>query len=196
MSSNSKPTKVLHISTYPPPLAGHGMRVWFLKKEMESQNDICEVLNPRKREVEPGGDYIPVRDKFGLDYVLQIFKYRLKGFVIHHHMNGDSEKGFILTFLSVIISLLTFRRPMLTFHAGPIQKYFPQDRAPKLTLYYKFIFGVSRWIVCNDENVKRNIVGYGINPEKVKPIRAFSRQYMQYETVKLGRSGGRNLCHL
>ncbi|MHB2155316.1 glycosyltransferase [Calditrichota bacterium GD2] len=178
-----KQIKVLEISSYPPPRAGWGMRIYFLKQEMEKQGHICEVLNTGKGRFLTGRDFIPVFS--GLDYVKKVFKYRLKGYLIHMHLNGDSPKGFVLTTLALLISLLTFRRPVITFHAGPVQKYFPQSQAPLLTPLYKFIFTAPRHIICNNEAVKEKIVGYGINPHKIIPIQAFSKQYLNFEKVEL-----------
>ncbi len=178
-----KKIKVLHITSYPPPRAGWGMRVYFLKQEMEKNGDICEVLNIGKGRFLTDRDFIPV---FGiLDYIKKVFNYRIKGYLIHHHLNGDSPKGFILTFLSLTISLLTFRRTVVTFHAGPVQLYFPKHKAPSLTLLYKYIFSVARYIICNNEAVKKNIMSYGINDNKIIPIQAFSKQYMQFQEQPL-----------
>ncbi len=178
-----KQIKVLEISSYPPPRAGWGMRIYFLKQEMEKMGHICEVLNTGKGRFLTGRDFIPVFS--GLDYVKKVFKYRLKGYLIHMHLNGDSPKGFVLTTLALLISLITFRRPVITFHAGPVQKYFPQFKAPWLTPLYKFIFTAPRHIICNNEAVKEKIVGYGINPDKIIPIQAFSKQYLNFEKVEL-----------
>ena len=186
MKENNQPKnqiKVLEISSYPPPRAGWGMRIYFLKQEMQKQGHICEVLNTGKGRFLTGRDFIPVFS--GLDYVKKVFKYRLKGYLIHMHLNGDSPKGFVLTTLALLISLLTFRRPVITFHAGPVQKYFPQSRAPFLTPLYKFIFTAPRHIICNNEAVKKAIAGYGINPNKIIPIQAFSKQYLNFEKVQL-----------
>jgi len=175
--------KVLQISSYPPPRAGWGMRIYFLKQELEKQGHICEVLNIGKGRFLTDRDFIPV---FGaLDYIKKVLKYRLKGYLIHMHLNGDSPKGFVLTSLALLISIFTFRRPVITFHAGPVQKYFPQSQAPQLTLLYKFIFAVPRTIICNNEAVKRNIAGYGVNPDKIVPIQAFSKQYLGFEKIPL-----------
>ncbi|KAA3613242.1 MAG: glycosyltransferase family 1 protein [Calditrichaeota bacterium] len=178
-----EPTKILHITSYPPPRAGWGMRVYFLKQEMEKNGDVCEVLNIGKGRFITDADFVPVLGS--LDYIKKVFRFRLKGFLIHHHLNGDSPKGFVLTFLSLTISLLTFRRPVITFHAGPVQLYFPKYKAPKLTLVYKYIFSVSKYIVCNNEAVKNNIMTYGVNGKKIVPIQAFSTQYMQFEEQPL-----------
>jgi glycosyltransferase involved in cell wall biosynthesis len=47
------------------------------------------------------------------------------------------------------------------------------------------MFIACRKIICNDEKVKEKIVGYGIRPEKIIPIRAFSVQYLNYEPVSV-----------
>lgn len=159
------------------------MRVYFLKKELEKRGDICTVLNTGKGRFLTGRDFEPVFS--GFDFVKKVFKYCLKGFTVHMHLNGDSPKGFVLTSLALLISLLTFKRAVITFHAGPLQHYFPQSRAPRLNLLYKFIFTAPRHIICNNLLVKKAIVGYGIDPQKIVPIQAFSRQYLQFEDVQL-----------
>lgn len=159
------------------------MRVYFLKKQLESQGDVCTVLNTGKGRFLTGRDFEPVFS--GFDYCKKVFKYRLKGHVVHMHLNGDSPKGFVLTSLALLISLLTFSRPVITFHAGPLQKYFPQSRAPQLNLLYKFIFSAPRHIICNNDLVKKAIAGYGISAKKIVPIQAFSKQYLQFEDVVL-----------
>ncbi|KAA3657455.1 MAG: hypothetical protein DWQ10_13225, partial [Calditrichaeota bacterium] len=178
-----RPLKILEISSYPPPRAGWGMRVYFLKREMEKNGDVCTVLNTGKGRFLTGRDFEPVFS--GLDYVKKVFKYRLKGFTVHMHLNGDSPKGFVLTSLALLVSLFTFNRPVITFHAGPLQKYFPQSRAPQLNLLYKFIFSAPRHIICNNDLVKNAIISYGINDKKIVPIQAFSRQYLQFNEIKL-----------
>lgn len=184
MNIDHKPhSKVLHITSYPPPRAGWGMRVFFLKQEMEKNGDICTVLNTGKGRLLKGRDFVPVFN--GLDYFIKVVKFRLKGFTIHQHLNGDSPKGFILTFLSLTISLLTFKRPVITFHAGPVQRFFPKFKAPVLTPYYKYIFTLPKYIICNNEAVKNNIKSYGIDEKKIVPIQSFSKQYLQFEKVKL-----------
>jgi len=175
--------KVLEISSYPPPLAGWGMRVHILKKVMESQSHVCEVLNIGKGRFQKGRDFIPVFGAF--DYARKVFKHRRKGFLIHMHLNGDSPKGMMLSILALTISLLTFRRPVVTFHAGPVQKYFPQSQAPGLMLVFKYIFTVPRHIICNSNVEKKAIQGYGIPARKIIPIQAFTRQYLEFSSVVL-----------
>lgn len=180
---NLRQIKVLQISSYPPPRKGWGMRIYFLRKEMEKDGHICEVLNIGSSRLLEGRDFIPVFN--GLDYCMKILKYRLRGFLIHMHLNGDSPKGFILTALALLISICTFRRAVITFHAGPVQIYFPQAKGPRLTLLYKYIFTIPRFIICNNEAVKKNIMSYGINPDKIIAIRPFSEQYLNFDKATL-----------
>ncbi len=153
---------------------------------MEKQGDICEVLNTGKGRFLTDRDFVPLFG--GFDYVKKVFKFRLKGYLIHHHLNGDSPKGFILTVLSALISILTFRRPVITFHAGPVQLYFPKFKAPKLTPLYWYIFHAAKFIICNNEAVKENIMSYGIRRSKIFPIPAFSRQYLNFNKVELDKN--------
>jgi glycosyltransferase involved in cell wall biosynthesis len=178
-----KTIKVLQISSYPPPRAGWGMRIFFLKKEMEKQGHICTVLNIGKSRLLKGRDFETVLS--GFDYVKKIFRYRFKGYLVHMHLNGDSPKGFVLTTTALILSAITFKRPVITFHAGPVQIYFPQQKAPLLTPLYKFIFTVPKYIICNNQAVKDNIISYGVDPQKIFTIPAFSRQYLQFNQKTL-----------
>jgi len=186
VASNNHARKILEITSYPPPRAGWGVRVSFLKNALEETGNVCEVLNisPFSRKI-PSNEYLTSLN--GFDYVKKVLSRCLKGYRVHMHMNGDSPKGFILTVLAMTISLFTFRRAHLTFHAGPYQLYFPQERAPLLTPLYKYIFAISKTIICNDEAVKEKIIGYGVKPGKIIPIQAFSVQYLNYFPVSLDR---------
>ncbi|GAB4334206.1 MAG: hypothetical protein Kow0037_12740 [Calditrichia bacterium] len=178
-----KKLKVLQISGFPPPRSGWGVRIAYLKEEIEKNGDICTVLNIGKSRKMRGQPFVPVFN--GLDYTLKVLWFRLKGYKVHMHLNGDSPKGFVLSSIAVAISLLTFHRPIVTMHAGPMQFYFPREKAPRLVPVFKFIFGGASAIICNHDKVKENIAAYGINPEKIYPIPAFSRQYLQFEKTPL-----------
>lgn len=179
-----KKSKILEISSFPPPRAGWGIRVGYVKAALIEAGHKCKVLNtsPFSRKI-PSTEYM--RTLNGLDYFLKILVHRFAGYRVHMHLNGDSPKGFILTSIAVIASLLTLHRPYLTFHAGPYQKYFPNERAPKLRMFYKFVFSSAKIIICNDDNVKAKILEYGTRDNKVKPIKSFSKQYLQYKEVSI-----------
>ena len=95
-------------------------------------------------------------------------------------MNGQSWKGFVLTLISQIISLIFGHRLTLTFHAGTNQTYFPRESCRFCVLLFSLIFGLSRKIICNDDAVKRRICEYGINARKIISIPAFSVQYLDF----------------
>jgi glycosyltransferase involved in cell wall biosynthesis len=73
----------------------------------------------------------------------------------------------------------------LTFHAGIEQVYFPRPKYPLLLPVYWLMFSIPQWIICNSEEVKRKIVEYGISPEKIVPIPAFSEQYLERSSEPL-----------
>jgi glycosyltransferase involved in cell wall biosynthesis len=182
-----KSKKILEISSYPPPRAGWGGRVAFVKEALIEAGHICEVINiaPESRKI-PSPEYLTSMN--GLDYIWKVFTRSIRGYRVHMHLNGNSPKGFILTLLAEAVNLITFKRPVLTVHAGPCQLYFPKERAPHLIPMFKFIFGVAKKIICNSKAVKEKIVEYGINPDKIVPIQAFSRQYLQFSPVQFNGS--------
>lgn len=184
MKKNQKPKKILEISSYPPPRAGWGVRVAFVKEALIEAGHTCEVINiaPESRRI-PSPEYLTSRN--GLDYAWKIFTRSIRGYRVHMHLNGNSPKGFVLTILAEALNLLTLKRPVLTLHAGPDQLYFPRQRAPYLIPMFKFIFGAARKIICNSNDVKEKIAEYGINPDKIVPIPAFSRQYLRFEAAHL-----------
>lgn len=175
--------KILEIGGYPPPRTGWAMRIYYLKKEMNRRQIDCRILHVGKNRKIPNPNYISTRG--GLDMLMKMILYSLKGYRAHSHVNGDSPKGFIITFLGLFTSWMLGNKPILTFHAGPVQLYFPKFRAPYLTPYYKLIFMLSHKIICNNRPVKENILSYGVSPKKVYTIPAFSVQYLEFEEKPL-----------
>ncbi len=174
--------KVLEITSYPPPRAGWGVRVSYLKQEIEAAGGVCDVLNIGQSKELTGHDFVPC---FGaLDYVVKVFRFRLKGYVIHAHMNADWVKGLMLALIACTISILTCKRPIVTLHAGAKQVYFPADRAGKFYPLLRYIFTVCRYVICNSDGVRDGVATFAIDPAKVKPIPAFSVQYLQYQDAE------------
>lgn len=171
------PAKILQISSYPPPRAGWGVRVQFLKKHLEANGHECVVLNIGTNRRVPSDEYETVLG--GLDYVAKLWRFSRRGFVAHVHVNGASPKGFVLAIVAELVNLVAGRRCFLTFHAGIEQVYFPRPKYPLLLPVFWMLFTIPRWIICNSEEVKAKIVEYGIRPSKVVPIAAFSQQYLE-----------------
>jgi glycosyltransferase involved in cell wall biosynthesis len=170
--------RILEITSYPPPRAGWGVRVEYVKKQLEADGHECVVLNLGQARKIPSPEYETVLD--GWDFVRKVWRYSSRGFLVHMHGNGDSPKGFVLILLAGAINLLWGRRCVLTFHAGVDQIFFPRPKYPWLLPVFKLIFGIPRQIVCNSPAVKARIVEYGVPADKVFPIPAFSRQYLDH----------------
>lgn len=176
--------KILQITSYPPPRAGWGVRVQFLKRHLEAAGHECVVLNIGMSRTIPSAEYETVLGPW--DYVRKVWRYSRNGYLVHAHVNGQSPKGFLLSIAAELLHLVAGRRCVLTFHAGLDQAYFPRPRAPLLRPMFWLLFAVPRRIICNSEAVKAKIVEYGVRPDKIVPIAAFSRQYLQFERVPLG----------
>ena len=179
--SSQKPaasnTGILQITSYPPPRAGWGVRVQFLKKYLEQRGHRCVVLNIGSSRAIPSDEYETVLG--GLDYIRKVWRFSRQGLVAHVHANGASPKGFALAIAAQLINLVSGRRSFLTFHAGIEQVYFPRPKYPLLLPVFWILFKLPRAIICNSEEVKAKIVEYGVDPAKVVPIPAFSTQYLE-----------------
>jgi glycosyltransferase involved in cell wall biosynthesis len=148
-----------------------------LKRYLERAGHICLVLNTNKNRRKESTEFVAIHN--GLDYLWKIFKYSAQGFLVHVHINGKSTKSPILASVAEAISLL-FRRPaVLTFHAGPVQDYFPRQGKPVIDWGFRLIFMMAGKIICNNQAVKDRIVEYGIRSEKIIPIPAFCPQYLE-----------------
>jgi glycosyltransferase involved in cell wall biosynthesis len=179
----AEPARILEICTYPPPRGGWSMRVELIKKTLEAQGHECVVLNTGRNRLVPSPDYETLLSP--LDFIRKVWRYSRAGFTVHEHINGESAKGFIRVLLAEVLNLCAGRRCYLTFHAGTDQQFFPRHKAPALVPIYWIIFAIPQRIVCNSPAVKARIAEYGVNPDKIVPIPAFTRQYLDFTPVAL-----------
>jgi glycosyltransferase involved in cell wall biosynthesis len=170
--------KILENCTYPPPRAGWSMRVELIKKQLDADGHDCVVLNTGRNRRLPSPHYDTVMSP--LDFVKKVWKYSRSGYTVHEHVNGESLKGFVRTLLSELLNLLTGKRCYLTFHAGVDQDFFPKEKAPALTPLYWIMFVIPKRIICNSAAVKTKITDYGVNPNKIVAIPAFTKQYLEF----------------
>jgi glycosyltransferase involved in cell wall biosynthesis len=177
------PAKILQITSYPPPRAGWGVRVEYLKRQLEAEGHRCVVLNIGSSRRIPSTEYETVFG--GWDYLSKVVRFHREGFTAHIHINGASEKGLVLSFIAGFVSLVFGRRPFLTFHAGVDQVLFPRHKAPRWVPVFALLFKIPHVIICNSEGVKARIVEYGVPPSKVVPIPAFSTQYLEQASSSL-----------
>jgi glycosyltransferase involved in cell wall biosynthesis len=182
-SRQFRPAKILEITSYPPPRAGWGVRVEFLKHHLEAAGHQCVVLNIGKSRNIPSTEYETVAS--AADYVRKVWKFCRAGFTTHVHINGSTAKGLVLTIAAQLLNLLCGKRCVLTFHAGVKQVYFPRSQAPMLWPVFWFMFLLPRTIICNNEAVKAKIREYWVPARKIHPIPAFSRQYLEAEAKAL-----------
>jgi glycosyltransferase involved in cell wall biosynthesis len=183
MKGTVKPKRILEITSYPPPRAGWGVRVEFIKKSLEASGHECVVLNVGRSRLIKSDEYEGVLG--GADYVRKVWRYSRAGYVVHMHCNGESPKGFVLTLLAEFINLLFGKRCLITFHAGVDQVYFPKPKYPLLWPMYWLIFAIPKAIICNSQAVKEKIQEYGVDARKIFPIPAFTRQYLEFNQVEL-----------
>ena len=178
--------KILEISSYPPPHAGWGVRVQFVKHKLEQLGHECQVLNIGKSRKQKSPDYVDVQSSW--DYVRKVLRFSLRGYLVHMHMNGQSHKGAVLALLAEVINLLCGKRCVLTFHASADQKFFPKQKSGLMAPLLFLLFAIPKCIICNDALVKQKISEYGIQPEKIYPIPAFSKQYLEFQQIDLATS--------
>jgi glycosyltransferase involved in cell wall biosynthesis len=185
----SRRAKILEICSYPPPRAGWSMRVEVVTRQLRAEGHECVVLNTGTNRRVPSPEYETVMDP--LDFVKKTWRFSRAGYTLHAHVNGDSYKGFVRTLLSQLINLATGKRCYLTFHAGVDQIYFPRAKAPALLPLYWIMFKIPRRIICNSEAVRAKIVEYGVRPDKIEAIPAFTRQYLEFQPVRLAEAAER-----
>ena len=183
MNASSAVANILEVTSYPPPRAGWGIRVEFLKRALEIEGHRCVVLNIGTSRLTPSTEYETVLS--GGDFVRKVWRYSRQGFVVHAHANGDALKGVLLALTAALINLACGRRCYLTFHAGVIQRFFPRERGRWLAPILWLLFLIPRRIICNSEPVKRKIQGYGVPAAKIVAIAAFSKQYLEYTPTAL-----------
>ena len=179
----SAPARILEVTSYPPPRAGWGIRVEFLKKRLEAEGHTCVVLNIGTSRNIPSAEYEMVLG--GFDFVKKVWRYTRRGYAVHAHANGDALKGLLLALIAEVFARVCGCRCYLTFHAGVIQRFFPQEKSRKHVLLFRLLFALPHRIICNSDAVKKKIEGYGVAPDRIVPIAAFSRQYMEYTPAAL-----------
>jgi len=172
-----KPCRILEIGPYPPPGTGWSIRIKMLKKCIERSGHACVVLNTNKNRRLKSAEYVSVDS--GVDYFLKVLTYCARGFLVHMHLNGKSTKSPVLALIAELVSLLFLRPAVLTFHAGPVQDYFPRQGKLWLVSVFRLIFLLAGKIICNHDEVKARIVEYGIRPEKIIPIPGFCVEYLE-----------------
>jgi glycosyltransferase involved in cell wall biosynthesis len=153
------------------------MRLWVVRRGLEDAGHICVPLNIGINRKIRSSEYECVRN--GWEYLSKLIRYSRRGYVVHKHTNGDSLKGFILDLIAYGASFLAGRRPVLTVHAGTDQIYFPRHKSRLMIPFFTFLFHAAKVVICDNPDVARCIVEYGISKEKVFAISPFTKQYLE-----------------
>jgi glycosyltransferase involved in cell wall biosynthesis len=170
--------KILHIGNYPPPLCGWAIHLKLVVDEMRRRGYTCEILKINENREIPSPDYVDVQG--GMDYFLKLWRYAFRGYRLSMHVNGQSKAGYLLALAAMIVGRLVLRPSYLTFHGGLAQRYFPKPDSFKLRTAFWLLFTVAGKITCNSEDIKQEIVKYGIPAVKISAISAFSSQYLDF----------------
>lgn len=171
--------KILHIGNYPPPLCGWAIHLKLVVDEIRRRGYTCEILKINENREVKSPDYVDVQG--GFDYFLKLWRYALRGYRLSMHVNGQSKIGYLLALAAMLVGRMVFRPSYLTFHGGLAQEYFPKRESFKLRNAFWLLFTLAGKITCNSEEIKQEIVKYGIAAGKITAISAFSSQYMDFE---------------
>lgn len=173
---------VLEICPYEPPPSGWTTRVKLLRKLIRERGRACDILDigPGRTLVREG--CVPVLG--ARDYLGKVGSYCRRGYTVHTHVNGEYYRGVLLALAAAAVARARRCRVVTTFHAGHDQPFLRGPRGAAMAPHYRLLFGASAAVVCNSETVRTRIAGMA-GKTRVVPIPAFSRQYLEYETVSL-----------
>jgi glycosyltransferase involved in cell wall biosynthesis len=178
----TEPTKILQIGNYPPPMCGWAIQTKLVVDELRRRGHVCEVLKINENRQLKSPEYIDVQD--GLDYLRKVWRYAARGYRLNVHVNGMSKKGYWLALIAVLVGRILRGSPLVTFHGGLDQMYFPKYRG---MVHWKFycLFRFASGTACDSADIKEAIERYGIPPEKVVAIATFSSQYLDFSVAPL-----------
>lgn len=171
--------KILQIGNYPPPVCGWAMQTKFLVEEIRRRGIVCDVLNLNENRKKKSDEYIDVQN--GLDYVLKLIRFAIRGYRFQVHLNGQSRTGYLLALAAALIGRLTGRPLALSWRGGVHQKYFPKPKSFGRRLPFQLLFRLANQISCNSLQVKKAIESYGVDSARIAAIPGFSRQYVNFQ---------------
>jgi peptidoglycan/xylan/chitin deacetylase (PgdA/CDA1 family)/glycosyltransferase involved in cell wall biosynthesis len=178
------PQKILEIGNYPPPQCGWAINTQLVVHEIRERGASCKVLNinPESRKLR-STEYIDVQG--GFDYLCKIFKFALMRYRFHTHVNAESPKGYLLTLTAHMIGRAAGKPPVMTFHGGLPQTYFPRRDSRFLLWAYRLLFKSAGSIQCNSPEIREAIRSYGTNGLPIAAIQGFSPQYLNFQEQPL-----------
>jgi len=181
----TEPTKILQIGNYPPPMCGWAIQTKLVVDELRRRGHVCEILKINENREIKSPEYVDVQG--GLDYLRKVWRYAARGYRLNVHVNGMSKKGYWLALIAVSVGRWLRGSPLVTFHGGLDQMYFPRYGANLEHWKFKLLFRLAAGTACDSADIKEAIERYGTPAEKVVAIATFSSQYLDFSVVPLPR---------
>ena len=164
-------------------MCGWAVQTVLLDRELRRRGHFAAVLNVNESRKIKSPNYIDVQS--GPDFFRKVVKLIFRGYSIHAHLNAESPKLYCMDLFALALARLTARDALLTFHGGLPQKFFPTERPRWMRWAFQVIFRVADRITCDNQGMKRAIVEYGIDADKISPIPCFSAELLEFEPTTL-----------
>ncbi|QGJ69199.1 Glycosyltransferase [Planctomycetales bacterium 10988] len=179
-------SKILEVGPIPPPYAGWGVRIQYVLEGLRQRQISCAAidLGAGRKSARQGTETV----ESVWAYATKIVRYLWQGYRLHHHLNADSWKAYLLVLYGCVLSRFFLRPAVLTWHGGVPQRWFPKGRNIAADWGHWALLQLCSQIICNDEKIKQHLLAYRVRADKIVPIQAFSRQYLQYQQVELPES--------
>ena len=174
--------KILQISPFEPPASGWTKRIKLLRRVIEENDGVCEILDigPNRKLERPGC----VSVQSAGDYLKKLYRFSRQGFTFHCHINAEYFRGLLLALAACFIARLFGNRVLTTFHGGVKQRDLEGWRCVLVGPFFWLIFSLSDSIVCNSA-AEKSVLSKFQNGAKIFAIPAFSKQYLQYDKSEL-----------
>lgn len=174
---------VLEIGNHPPPICGWSIQTTLVKEELRKRRCPVSVLNIGENRKQLSDEYVDVQN--GIDFLWKLLQFGLKRYRFHIHFNALSKKGFVLSYVAALVGAMFGPRPVLTFHGGLPQDYFPVERPHWLRFAFHSLFRMGFCVTCDSEEIRAEIVKYGIEDFRVKAIPCVSSELLMWKPLKL-----------
>jgi len=183
MKSNRAAVRILEIGNHPPPVCGWSIQTTLVKRELCRRGVPVAVLNINENRKQKSADYVDVQN--GPDFVRKLVCFAAKGYGFHIHFNALSRKGFLLSVTAALVGRSFGHDAILSFHGGVPQRWFPVERPLWLRAAFQMLFQLGQYTTCDSEEIRQSIIGYGIDPARVKAIPCVSCELLEWQPVKL-----------
>lgn len=172
---------ILQISPYEPPASGWTERIKLLRRVIEENGGVCEILDigPNRKVKRPGC----IGALSGRDYLAKLVHFCRQRYTIHCHINAEYFRGLLLALAACVIARLFGNRVLTTFHGGIKQRDLEGWRQIVVGPFFWLIFSLSKSVICNSV-AEKAVLSKFQTASKIFAIPAFSKQYLEYEKTE------------